>query len=159
MSGINYDLKKIRAIAFDVDGVLSPSVIPMSETGEPMRMVNIKDGYALQLAVKSGIIIAIISGGKSEAVRHRFNALGITDIYLGASHKTEQLREWMDKYDLTPEETAYMGDDIPDLRCMRAVGLPCVPSDAAYEVRQRRIRLRPRPARAGAPRTRLLDER
>lgn len=106
MSGINYDLKKIRAIAFDVDGVLSPSVIPMSETGEPMRMVNIKDGYALQLAVKSGIIIAIISGGKSEAVRHRFNALGITDIYLGASHKTEQLREWMDKYDLTPEETA-----------------------------------------------------
>ena len=136
MSGINYDLKKIRAIAFDVDGVLSPSVIPMSETGEPMRMVNIKDGYALQLAVKSGIIIAIISGGKSEAVRHRFNALGITDIYLGASHKTEQLREWMDKYDLTPEETAYMGDDIPDLRCMRAVGLPCAPSDAAYEVRQ-----------------------
>ena len=135
MSGINYDLKKIRAIAFDVDGVLSPSVIPMSETGEPMRMVNIKDGYALQLAVKSGIIIAIISGGKSEAVRHRFNALGITDIYLGASDKLPVFRKWLESVGLQADEIAYVGDDIPDLPVLKACGLPVAPRDAAAEVK------------------------
>ena len=82
MSGINYDLKKIRGFAFDVDGVLSPSTIPMSDKGEPMRMVNIKDGYALQLAARLGYRIAIITGGKTESVRHRYEALGIKDIYL-----------------------------------------------------------------------------
>lgn len=83
MSGINYNLNKIRGFAFDVDGVLSPSTIPMSEHGEPMRMVNIKDGYAMQLAAKLGYHIAIITGGKTESVRHRYEALGISDIYLG----------------------------------------------------------------------------
>ena len=72
MSGIPYDLNKIKAFAFDVDGVLSPSTIPMHISGEPMRMVNIKDGYAIQLAVKMGYPVAIITGGKTEAVRKRF---------------------------------------------------------------------------------------
>jgi len=76
MSGISYDISKIRGFAFDVDGVLSPSTIPMSDTGDPMRMVNIKDGYALQLAVKLGYHIAIITGGKMVSVRHRYEAFG-----------------------------------------------------------------------------------
>lgn len=135
MSGINYELKKIRGFAFDVDGVLSPSTIPMSEQGEPMRMVNIKDGYALQLAVKHGYHIAIITGGRTESVRFRYEALGIRDIYLGAAHKIEIFKEWMSSKHLTPDEVAYMGDDIPDLTCMRLAGLPCAPHDACHDVR------------------------
>ena len=79
MSTINYDLKKIKALAFDVDGVLSADMIPLHISGEPMRTVNIKDGYALQLAVKQGLHVAIITGGRTEAVRIRFSALGITE--------------------------------------------------------------------------------
>lgn len=135
MSAINYDLSLIKAFVFDVDGVLSPSTIPLGEDGMPMRMVNIKDGYALQLAVKKGYKIAIISGGKSESVRLRFEGLGIKDIYLGASKKYPVLKTWMESEGLKPEEIAYMGDDIPDLPCMRAVGLPCAPFDAAYEAK------------------------
>jgi len=133
MSGINYNLTKIRGFAFDVDGVLSPSTIPMSESGEPMRMVNIKDGYALQLAAKQGYHIAIITGGRTESVRFRYVALGINDIYLGASHKIGIFKEWMSSRGLAPDEVAYMGDDIPDLMCMREAGLACAPADACHE--------------------------
>lgn len=135
MSAIDYDLKKIRAFVFDVDGVLSPSTVPMGEDGQPSRMVNVKDGYALQLAVKHGYKIAIITGAKTESVRHRYNALGITDIHLGASLKLDILRSWMESNSLHPDEVAYMGDDIPDLECMAMVGLPCAPADACHEAR------------------------
>ena len=136
MSGINYDLTKIKGFVFDVDGVLSPSVIPMSEKGDPMRMTNIKDGYALQLAAKSGYQMAIITGGRSEAVRLRFEALGIKDIFQKSSHKIDIFEKWMAENSLQPEEVVYIGDDIPDLRCMRVAGLPCAPHDAAWEARQ-----------------------
>ena len=95
MSSIDYDLKKIRGLVFDVDGVLSPAVIPMYPTGEPMRMVNIKDGYALQLAVKHGYKIAILTGGNTKAVDVRFRGLGITDVFLGASIKLPIMQQWM----------------------------------------------------------------
>lgn len=136
---IDYDLKKIKAFAFDVDGVLSPSTIPLGEDGYPRRMANIKDGYALQLAVKKGYKIAIITGGRGEAVRIRFNSLGIKDIYMDASKKLPVLKEWMHKEHLNPEEVAYMGDDIPDLPCMRHVGLPCTPYDACWEAKDTAI--------------------
>lgn len=139
MSGINYDLKKIKAIVFDVDGVLSPSTIPLGDDGYPRRMVNIKDGYALQLAVKKGYLIAIITGGKGSAVQTRFESLGIKDIYSGAAKKLPVLLEWMKKYGLQKEEVAYMGDDIPDLQCMRIVGLSCAPYDAVWEVKETAI--------------------
>lgn len=136
MSAINYDLKKIRGFAFDVDGVLSPSAIPMNDLGEPVRMANIKDGYALQLAVKLGYHIAFITGGTTEAVTRRYGALGIRDIYLGASHKIGIFEEWMSGRGLSPEEVVYMGDDVPDLRCMRLAGLACAPYDACTEARE-----------------------
>ena len=91
MSGINYDLKRIRAFAFDVDGVLSASSIPLHPSGEPMRVINIKDGYAMQLAVKLGYDVAIITGGRTEAVRKRFEGLGVKDLYLGAAVKISAL--------------------------------------------------------------------
>lgn len=143
MSGINYDLTIIKAFAFDVDGVLSPSTIPMSEDGTPLRMVNIKDGYALQLAMKCGFRIAIITGGNTPAVRKRYEGLGITDIFLGASHKLEIFRKWMSENGLDPSEVLYMGDDIPDLKCLREAGLPCCPHDAASEVRMTAIYVSP----------------
>ncbi|MGM9803029.1 MAG: KdsC family phosphatase [Muribaculaceae bacterium] len=133
MSSINYDLRKIKAFAFDVDGVLSPTVIPMSPSGEPMRMVNIKDGYALQLAVKQGYKIAIITGGKTNAIDVRYRGLGISDVFMGAAVKLPILQQWMHDNGLQPDEVAYFGDDIPDLHCMRCVGLAVAPSDAAAE--------------------------
>ncbi|MBQ9077907.1 MAG: HAD-IIIA family hydrolase [Muribaculaceae bacterium] len=135
MSRINYDLRQIKGIAFDVDGVLSPSTIPLHPDGTPMRMVNIKDGYALQLAVKHGYRIAIITGADSEAVRLRFAGLGITDIFLKASQKMPCLEAWMSKYGLQPEEVAYVGDDVPDYEVMQVVGLPVAPADAAEDIK------------------------
>lgn len=135
MSRINYDLRKIKGIAFDVDGVLSPSTIPLGVDGIPSRMVNIKDGYALQFAVKHGYCIAIITGADSEAVRNRFASLGIQDIYMRASVKLPVLTEWMAKHELQPDEVAFVGDDIPDYEAMRHVGLSVAPADAAVDIK------------------------
>lgn len=136
MSAIDYDLTKIKGFAFDVDGVLSPSTIPMADDGMPMRMVNIKDGYALQLAIKHGYRIAIITGGRSEGIVKRYNALGIKDIFQNCADKLPVFRKWMEENNLSPEEVVYVGDDIPDLKCMRYCGLPCSPYDACWEARE-----------------------
>lgn len=133
---IDYDLTRIKALAFDVDGVLSADMIPLHPSGEPMRTVNIKDGYALQLAVKQGLHIAIITGGRTEAVRKRFQALGITDIYMGSCVKIRDYRHFRDQYELTDNEILYMGDDIPDMEVMKNCGLPCCPKDAAPEIKE-----------------------
>lgn len=132
---INYDLKKIKALVFDVDGVLSSEVITLHPNGEPMRSVNIKDGYALQLAVKMGLHVAVITGGRTESVRVRYEGLGIKDIYMAASVKTKEFAHLLEKYHLSPEEVLYMGDDIPDYGVMRQCGLPCCPADAAPEIK------------------------
>lgn len=133
---INYDLTKIKALAFDVDGVLSAETIVLHPNGEPMRTVNIKDGYALQLAVKMGLHVAIITGGKTEAVRKRYEGLGIPDVYLGCSVKIKTYDDFLNKYGLTDEEVLYMGDDIPDYEIMKRCGCPCAPSDAAPEIKE-----------------------
>lgn len=132
---INYDLTRIKALVFDVDGVLSCETIPLHPDGQPMRTVNIKDGYALQLAVKMGLHVAIITGGRSEAVRKRYEGLGLTDIYMSAAVKTKEFAHLLAKYDLKPEEVLYMGDDIPDYEVMTQCGLPCCPADAAPEIK------------------------
>lgn len=132
---ISYDLTAIRAFVFDVDGVLSPSTIPMGTDGIPCRMANIKDGYALQLAVKQGYKIAIITGGISDAVKNRYNALGITDVFMGSSMKLPIMREWMARNSLSEAEVVYIGDDIPDFECMKEAGLAVAPADAADEIK------------------------
>lgn len=129
------DLKKVKALAFDVDGVLSSDCVPLHVSGEPMRMVNIKDGYAMQLAVKKGYHLAIITGGKTEAVRMRFEGLGIKDVYMGSAVKMRDFEDFMKKHGLSSEEVLYMGDDIPDFPVLKACGFPCCPADAASEIK------------------------
>ena len=133
---INYDLSKIKAFAFDVDGVLSCETITMHPDGEPMRTVNIKDGYALQWAVKMGYKVAIITGAKTQSVYVRYGGLGITDIYAGAAVKTESFSDFLSRYNLAASQVLYMGDDIPDFEVMRLCGLPCCPADAAPEIKE-----------------------
>jgi 3-deoxy-D-manno-octulosonate 8-phosphate phosphatase (KDO 8-P phosphatase) len=135
MSTIAYNLTKIKAVVFDVDGVLSSNTIPLHVSGEPMRTVNIKDGYAFSLAVKKGLIIGIITGGKTEAVRKRFELLGVRHIYMGSSIKKTDFADFLNKTGLKPDQVAYMGDDIPDYEVMMQVGLPACPADAAPEIR------------------------
>ena len=136
---INYDLRKIRAIIFDVDGVLSAETIPLAPDGLPMRTVNIKDGYTLQLAVKLGLRMAIITGANVPSVRVRYEGLGRTDVYTGCSVKIRTYEEFVQKYGLTDEEVMYMGDDVPDLEVMRRVGCPVCPADACTEVKEASI--------------------
>ncbi|HRG38596.1 MAG TPA: HAD family hydrolase [Bacteroidia bacterium] len=135
MENFKSRLTRVKAFILDVDGVLTDGSVTLLPDGEQVRMMNIKDGYALQLAVKKGFIVAVISGGKSEMVRKRLNGLGITDIYLGAHTKTEQYEEIIAKYNLKHEEVLYMGDDIPDYEVMRHVGVPTCPKDSAPEIK------------------------
>lgn len=133
---INYDLKEIKAIIFDIDGVLSSETITLSSEGEPLRTVNIKDGYAIQLAMKLGLRIAIMTGAKVSSIRKRYEGLGVEDIYIGCSVKIETYETFLHKYGLTDKEIMYMGDDIPDLEIMRRVGCPVCPKDACPEIKE-----------------------
>jgi len=133
---INYDLTKIRTIVFDLDGVLSASTISLDADGTPLRTVNIKDGYAIQLAMKMGLRIAILSGCKIEAVRQRYEGLGMEDIYLGSSVKIQVYDEYLAKYGYDDSEVMFVGDDIPDLEVMRRAGCAVCPKDACTEVKE-----------------------
>ena len=128
-------LNDINTFIFDVDGVLTDGTITVTTDGEMLRSMSIKDGFALKTAVDAGFNVCVISGGTNEGVRKRLRGLGITDIYLGAQHKTEQLDEYLDIYNITPQSVLYMGDDIPDFPVMQMVGLPCCPQDAAPEIK------------------------
>lgn len=133
---VNYDLTKISTIIFDVDGVLSTSTIPMSKEGDPLRTVNIKDGYAIQLAVKQGLRLAIITGGKDDAIQMRYSKLGMKDIFMACGIKIEVLRRYMEQHNLKKEEVLYIGDDIPDYEVMHEVGCPCCPKDACSDIKE-----------------------
>lgn len=107
-------LNQITTFIFDVDGVLTDGTLHITSDGQMHRTMNTKDGYAMKTALQQGFNVCIISGGTDEGVRHRLSGLGITDIYLGAHHKIDQLDEYMDIYSINPENVLYMGDDIPD---------------------------------------------
>lgn len=132
---INYDLKKISTVIFDVDGVLSTSTIQMSAEGEPLRSINIKDGYAIQLAVKMGLRLAIITGGTDVSIMKRYSKLGMKDIFMGCGVKLEVFRQYMSQHGLDREEVLYMGDDIPDYEVMREAGCTCCPQDACHDIK------------------------
>ena len=127
-------MPQISTFIFDVDGVLTDGTVTIFPNGELIRTMNIKDGYALKTAVNMGYNVCIISGGTNPAVKSRLQALGITDIYLGAHHKIEQMNEYMDIYNIDPSNVLYMGDDIPDIPVMKICGLAACPKDAVPEV-------------------------
>ena len=137
MTSSEIDFGKVKGLVFDVDGVLSANTIPLTDTnGMPARTANIKDGYALQLAVKRGLKVAIITGAKSQAVYNRYRSLGIMGIYQAVSYKLPVLKAWMQQNGLEPEDVMYMGDDIPDYEVMKYCGLACCPHDAAEEIKE-----------------------
>ena len=129
-------LKDIKTLVFDVDGVLTNGSVTITTDGELLRAMNIKDGYALKTALDAGMTICVITGGTNEGVKKRLRALGITDIYLGVTNKEDQLKEFIDVYNIDPKTTLYMGDDLPDLYAMNLVALPCCPQDAAPEIKE-----------------------
>ena len=128
-------LKDVRTFIFDVDGVMTNGTVLLTAEGEMLRSMNVKDGYILQLAVKKGYRIIIISGGSCEAVRRRFTLLGLKDIYLSCSNKMEVFEKVIAEHDIDPAHVLYMGDDIPDYEVMHKVGVPACPADAVEEIK------------------------
>ncbi len=126
--------KNIKALIFDVDGVLTDGTVMVTERGEQWRSMSIKDGYALKQAVEKGLKVAIITGGTSEGVAKRLKGLGIVEIFLGIHNKIAAYEKVLTKFSVDAEEVLYMGDDIPDLEVMRQVGVAACPSDAAPEI-------------------------
>ncbi|HTD98851.1 MAG TPA: HAD hydrolase family protein [Mucilaginibacter sp.] len=128
-------LKDISTFIFDVDGVLTDGSVYVMENGEQARQFNIKDGYAVQLAVKCGYNVCAISGSRSKIAIHRLNSLGVKDVYVGAHTKTDIFRAYLEEKHLTPASVLFMGDDIPDLEVLKLAGLAVCPADAAEEVK------------------------
>jgi 3-deoxy-D-manno-octulosonate 8-phosphate phosphatase (KDO 8-P phosphatase) len=128
-------LSGITTFVFDYDGVLTMGIVVLTEEGEPLRTANVRDGYALQLAVKKGYHVAVISGGKSPSMYRRLESLGITDIYLGVEHKLEVFEQYLSVKNIQASEVVYMGDDIPDYNAMQMAAVPACPADAAEEIK------------------------
>lgn len=129
-------MNNITTFILDVDGVLTDGTIHVTGTGEMLRHMNIRDGYAMKAAIENGYTVCIISGGSNEGVRVRLRNLGITDIHLGVPNKVETFKEFIDIYNIKPEQVLYMGDDIPDFHVMKLVGLPTCPQNAAPEIKE-----------------------
>lgn len=125
----------IKAFVFDVDGVLTNGNLIILPDGVMARTMNVKDGYALQLAIKKGCKVAIISGGNSIEVAQRVKLLGIEDVYMNVLNKVEALDNFINKHQLNKNEILFMGDDMPDIDVMVEVGLPCCPADAVDEIK------------------------
>jgi 3-deoxy-D-manno-octulosonate 8-phosphate phosphatase (KDO 8-P phosphatase) len=128
-------MNDITTFIFDVDGVLTDGSVHVTNEGEMLRIMNIRDGYALKTAVDSGYNVCIISGGSNEGVRVRLRNLGITNIHLGTPDKVKTFKEYTDLLGINPEQVLYMGDDIPDYHVMKLVGLPSCPQDASPEIK------------------------
>ncbi len=134
MGNFKEDIALCKALILDVDGVLTDGGLTPTSDGDFLRTYNTKDGYALAYAVKMGYRVCIITGGRGENLRRRFEMLHIEDIYIDCMDKLTAMGEFLAKYDIDPQQAIYIGDDIPDLECMRAVGMPIAPKDAVMEV-------------------------
>lgn len=134
MSNYKDKLHKITTFIFDYDGVITDGTVFPTAEGDLMRTANVKDGYALQLAIKKGYRIAIISGGISASMEQRMKSLKIEDVFLGVRNKKEVFDKYVADHQLKHEEILYMGDDIPDFELLQLVGVSCCPSDAAEEI-------------------------
>ncbi len=127
--------KKITTFIFDIDGVLTDGTVLVLENGLQARRMNIRDGYALQLAVKKGYRLLVVSGANDSPVTDRLNKLGINEVHMTVLNKRTFVEEYLTTNNLGVDEVLYMGDDIPDQAVMSVVGLPACPADAAAEIR------------------------
>jgi len=128
-------LRHITAFVFDYDGTLTDGTVVLLDEGEPLRTANVRDGYAIQLAVRKGYKVAIISGGRSKSMSNRFRMLNVQDIFLGVEHKIETLKTYIETNGLKPENVLFLGDDIPDYHAMKYCGVAACPADAAVEIK------------------------
>ena len=135
MSNYKALLTKVNTFIFDYDGVMTDGKVILLHDGKPLRTANVKDGYALQLARRLGYNVVIISGGISKSVENRFDSLRIKDVFLGIGNKLETLEKYLKDNNISAEQVVYMGDDIPDYRVMKKVGVPVCPADAAEEIK------------------------
>ncbi|MVZ64993.1 HAD-IIIA family hydrolase [Sphingobacterium sp. DK4209] len=126
---------QIKVVVLDVDGVLTDGTLQVTESGDQLRTFYVKDGYAMQLAEKMGLNLWVISGGKSEGVRKRLQGLGIQEIHLGVSQKMDVLNDLLAKYNLTPDQLMYVGDDMPDYEVMQVVGIAACPVDSVEDIK------------------------
>ena len=136
MANFKEDLVNIKAFIFDIDGVLSTQTISLNIFGTPDRTVNLRDGYALQHAVKKGYPVGVISGSNSKEYQKRLKSLGIKDIYLNSHTKLDQFQAFLKKHNLNKSDVLFMGDDIPDIEVMKQAGVAVCPSDADSEIKQ-----------------------
>jgi 3-deoxy-D-manno-octulosonate 8-phosphate phosphatase (KDO 8-P phosphatase) len=125
---------KIRAIVLDIDGVCTDNTILVTDHGEFLRSMNVRDGLAIKKAIQAGFQLAVISGGRSQGTHKRFQLLGITEIHLGIEHKIAVLENLLAKWNLKMEQVAYMGDDLTDVEILSKVGLAACPKDSVPEV-------------------------
>lgn len=125
----------VTTFVFDVDGVLTDGSVLLLESGLQARTMNVKDGLALQMALKAGYRVVIISGGSSEPVIRRLQYLGLEDVHLGLKDKLKFFEGIRSQYSLEWNRVLYMGDDLPDIPVLQKVGLPCCPADAVPEVK------------------------
>jgi 3-deoxy-D-manno-octulosonate 8-phosphate phosphatase (KDO 8-P phosphatase) len=132
-------LHQVKAFFFDVDGVLTDSSLLVMENGDLLRTMNIRDGYAMKLAVEKGYHVSIISGGHSQGVALRLKKLGIKDVFISVPDKKIIFEKLVAQYHLRPEEIIYMGDDMPDLEVMQMAGIAACPADAAHQIRSKCI--------------------
>lgn len=128
-------LKKVKCAILDVDGVLTNGNILVTEEGNQLRTFNVKDGYAIQYAIKQGLDVFVITGAKSQGVKVRFEGLGVKETFLGISDKWTLLQELLIKYNYTLEEVLFIGDDMPDFICMQKVGVAIAPADAVEDIK------------------------
>ena len=139
MIKLNLDLRsralKIKLVAFDVDGVMTDGSMIYDNNGIEYKTFNAKDGQGIAMITKAGIKTAIITAKESGAVKHRFEDLGMTKLYMAQKNKLVALKELMQEFNLDASEIAYMGDDLPDISVLREVGLACCPNDAVPEVK------------------------
>jgi 3-deoxy-D-manno-octulosonate 8-phosphate phosphatase (KDO 8-P phosphatase) len=133
---INHRLKNITTFILDVDGVLTDGTILVLENGLQARQMSIRDGYGLQLAIKKGYRVLVISGAAASPVVDRLNKLGISDVYMGAADKLGIVNKYMSDHQLSRDELLFMGDDMPDLEVMQSVGLAACPADAIEEIKE-----------------------
>jgi 3-deoxy-D-manno-octulosonate 8-phosphate phosphatase (KDO 8-P phosphatase) len=136
MSNYKEKLLKVNTFIFDYDGVLTDGSVILTSDGDALRTANVKDGYAMQLAIKKNYRIAIISGGYSESIKRRFDSLKVEDVFLGVDKKIDVYNQYLETHNLTKENVLFMGDDIPDYEIMQVAGVATCPSDAVEEIKR-----------------------